>query len=173
VTVSEQKMTPESAGAAPPSAEELADLRFRAGERDQFLDLLQRTRAEFENYQKRSARDRDQERRYALGPFVRDLLPVYDNLQRTAAAAQRAGDAGPLAQGVKMVLAQFLDLLKRHGITRIEALGKPFDPGQHEALTQQPAPGKPPNTVIHVEEEGFLLHDRVLRPAKVVVSAAG
>jgi molecular chaperone GrpE len=149
---------------------ELEALRQRAAERDQFLDLLQRTKADFDNYQKRNQREREQERRYQYGPFVRDLLPVFDNLQRATAAAKKAGEQGPLVQGVAMVQNQFLDLLKRYGITPIDPIGKPFDPNLHEAIAQQPAPGQPLNTVIQVVELGFLNHDRVLRPAKVVVS---
>jgi molecular chaperone GrpE len=161
---------PNAPTATVPTPEELESLRKRAGERDQYLELAQRTRAEFENYQKRSQREREQERRYQYGPFVRDLLPVFDNLQRATAAAKQAGETGPLVQGVGMVQNQFLDLLKRYGITPIDPLGKPYDPNLAEAIAQAPAPGQPPNTVIQVVELGFLNHDRVLRPAKVVVS---
>jgi molecular chaperone GrpE len=159
-----------NATATDASPQELEALRKRAAERDQFLDLLQRTKADFDNYQKRNQREREQERRYQYGPFVRDLLPVFDNLQRATAAAKQAGEQGPLVQGVAMVQNQFLDLLKRYGITPIDPIGKPFDPNLHEAIAQQPAPGQPPNMVIQVVELGFLNHDRVLRPAKVVVS---
>jgi molecular chaperone GrpE len=183
VAVSEQQTTPEPAAPdAPaenhatdppfPTAEELVALRTKAAERDRFLDLLQRTRADFENYQKRNQRDREQERKYMYGPFVRDLLPVFDNLDRATAAARQAGETGPLVQGVAMVHNQFLDLLKRYGVTPIEALGKPFDHNLHEAVVQQTAPGKPPDTVIQVLEQGFMNQDRVLRPAKVIVSKA-
>ena len=157
-------------GSSAPTPEELESLRKRAADRDQFLDLLQRTRAEFENYQKRNQREREQERRYQYGPFVKDLLPVFDNLQRATAAAKQAGETGPLVQGVGMVQNQFLDLLKRYGITPIDPLGKPYDPNQAEAIAQAPAPGQPPNLVIQVIELGFMNNDRVLRPAKVVVS---
>ncbi len=154
-----------------PAPEDLEALRKKAAERDQFLDLLQRTRADFENYQKRNQRDREQERRYLYGPFIKDLLPVFDNLQRATAAAQQAGEKGPLVQGVAMVQNLFLDLLKRYGVTAIEAQGKPFDPALHEAIAQQPAPvGQAPNTVLQVVEQGFMNQDRVLRPAKVVVA---
>jgi molecular chaperone GrpE len=150
--------------------DELEGLRKRAAERDQYLDLLQRTRAEFENYQKRNQRDREQERRYQYGPFVKDLLPVFDNLQRATAAAKQAGEKGPLVQGVAMVQNQFLDLLKRYGITPIDPLGQPYDHNTAEAIAQVPSPDHPPSTVIQVVELGFMNHDRVLRPAKVVVS---
>ncbi len=146
---------------------ELEQLRKRAAE---YLDLAQRTRAEFENYQKRVQRDRDQERKYAFGPIAADLLPIIDNLDRALEAARKVGEQGPLVQGVAMVQVQFLDLLKRHGVTPIEALGQPFDPHLHQALMQQPTADAAPNTVVQVIEKGFMNQDRVLRPAKVVVS---
>jgi molecular chaperone GrpE len=154
------------------SASELETLRKQASERDEFLDLARRTQAEFQNYQKRSARERDQERQYFASGFVRDLLPVLDNLERATAAAKTAGETGPLVQGVQMVLTQFRELLTKYGVTPIEAEGKPFDHNLHEALTEQPSKDHPPNTVIHVEERGYMIGDRVLRPAKVVVSSA-
>jgi molecular chaperone GrpE len=152
--------------------EDLEALRARAQERDEYLDLLQRTRADFANYQKRNQKERDQERRYWNGPLVLDLLPVLDNLERAIIAAQQAGETGPLVQGVAMVQNQVLDILRRHGITPIDALDKPFDPHQHQAVMQQPAPGKPAHTVVQVLERGYMLHDRVLRPAKVAVSTS-
>jgi molecular chaperone GrpE len=156
--------------------DDLEALRTRAEsaeqERDQFLSLLQRTQADFENYRKRIQRDLDQERRYWLKPFALELLPVIDNLQRATAAAKQAGESGPLVQGVAMVQSQIIDLLKRHGITPIEALGQPFDPNHHQAVMQQPSAEHPPGTVLQVLEQGFMIHDRVLRPASVVVSTA-
>jgi molecular chaperone GrpE len=139
-------------------------------ERNQFLDLLQRTRADFENYQKRAQRDAQQERRYAHAPLALDLLPALDNLDRAMAAAKQANETGPLVQGVAMVQAQLLDVLKRHGITPIEALGKAFDPNLHQAVMQKPSGDQPANTVLDVFQRGFMIHDRVLRPATVVVS---
>ena len=151
--------------------EELDSLRKQATERDQFRDLALRTRAEFENYQKRNQKERDQERKYWYTPLALDLLPVFDNLDRALAAARQAGDNGPLAQGVAMVHTQFLDTLRRHGITRIEADGKPFDPNVHQAVMQQPSADKEPGTILQVLEQGFMNNDRVLRPAKVIVSS--
>src|SRR5438876_12185116 len=112
---------PEStAEAMPISAEELEQLRKLATERDQYLDLAARTRAEFENYQKRMQREREQDRKYAFGPLAESLLPILDNLDRAVFAAKQAGETGPLVQGVAMVQAQFMELLKRNGITRID-----------------------------------------------------
>jgi molecular chaperone GrpE len=153
--------------------EDFETMKARALERDQFLDLLKRTQADFENYQKRNQRERELERRYYHAPLVLDLLGVLDNLERATQAAQQASEAGPLVQGVALVLTQLLDLLKRHGVSPIAALGEPFDPNLHQAVMQEPAANVPPHTVIRVLEQGFMIYDRVLRPAKVVVSAAG
>ena len=153
-----------------PTMAEIEDLRKKAAERDQYLDLAQRTRAEFENFQKRNRTEREAERKYAYTPLVRDLLPVIDNLQRALDAARKSGDSGPLAQGVAMVESQFLELLKRNGIVSIEAEGKPFDPNLHQAVMQKPSDELEPNSVIQVLEHGFMNHDRVLRPSKVIVS---
>lgn len=150
--------------------EAIEDLKKKAAERDQYLDLAQRTRAEFENFQKRNRNERELERKFAYTPLVRDLLPVLDNLERALGASQQAGEAGSLAQGVAMVQTQFLDLLKRNSIVRIDALNKPFDPNEHEAVMQQPSAEHAPNTVLQILENGFMIHDRVLRPAKVIVS---
>jgi len=148
-----------------------AQLESTQRERDQFLDLLQRTRADFENYQKRSQRDQQEERRYCAKPLALDLLPAIDNLERATAAAKQVGETGPLVQGVAMVLTQLIDSLKRHGITPIEALHQPFDPNKHQAVMQQPSAEHPANTVLQVLQQGFMIHDRVLRPASVIVAA--
>ncbi|MBI2804081.1 MAG: nucleotide exchange factor GrpE [Planctomycetes bacterium] len=165
-----------NADVAPPRVfvpEELAKLQKLAAERDQFEDLVKRTQAEFVNYQKRSQREREMDRKYAFGPLALDLLPILDNLDRAVAAARKAGDESALVQGVAMVQTQFLELLKRHGITRIDAHDKPFDPNVHEAVMQQPVESVEPNLVLQVVEQGFMNQDRVLRPAKVIVSTRG
>ncbi len=146
-------------------------LKATEAERDDFKALVMRTRADFENYQKRAQREATQERRYAHGPLALELLPILDNLDRAVIAAKQAGEEGPLVQGVGMVQSQYLDALKRHGITRIEAQGQPFDPNLHQAVMQQPS-DQPANTVLQVLEQGYMLHDRVLRPARVIVSTA-
>ena len=165
--------------AADPGAQVLDDLealraRLEKAEqsRDEYLNLAQRTKADFENYQKRMQRDLAVERRYAQAPLAADILSALDNLERATAAAEQAGEKGPLVQGVAMVHTQLLDILRRHGVTRIDALGKPFDPNLHQAVMQQPNAQYPPNTVVGVLEQGYLIHDRVLRPARVVVSTA-
>lgn len=157
------------AAPAPQAADNLEALRAKAAERDEFLDLLQRTQADFANYQKRQQREREQESRYKYSSLVFDLLPVIDNLDRALEAAVKAGEKGPLIDGVGLVRGQFLELLKRYGVTPIQAQGQPFDPNYHQAIMQQPSEHAP-NTVLQVVEQGFMNHDRVLRPAKVIVS---
>jgi molecular chaperone GrpE len=149
-----------------------AKLQEAEQKRDEYLYLAQRTQADFENYQKRMKRDQTEERRFAQLPLAADLLPALDNLERATTAAEQAGEKGPLVQGVAMVRTQLLDILRRHGITPIEAQGKPFDPNLHQAVLQQPSKEHPPMTVLQVLERGYLIHDRVLRPARVVVSTA-
>ena len=165
--------TPDGPAAA---ADELEQLRTKlaAAEqaRDAAIDLAKRTQAEFENYQKRAQRDKAQDLRYAQAPLAFDILSVLDNLDRALASAQQAGEAGPLVQGVAMVQSQVLDVYRRHGITRIEAKGEAFDPNLHQAVMQQPSREFAPGHVITVLEHGYRIHDRVLRPARVVVSAA-
>jgi molecular chaperone GrpE len=165
--------TPETDAIIAVTTEELARLRKLANERDQYLDLAARTRAEFENYQKRMQREREMDRKYAFGPLAESLLPILDNLDRALQAGKQAGETGPLVQGVAMVQTQFLELLKRNGITRIDCEGKPFDPNVHQAVMQKPAPDVEPNTIVQVIEQGFMNQDRVLRPAKVIVSTKG
>jgi molecular chaperone GrpE len=152
------------------SAAELAALRKQSQERAQYLELARRTQADFENYQKRNQRERDQERKYMLGSLVLELLPVFDNLDRAISSSQQTGEKGSLVDGVLLVQNQFLELLKRHGVTRIEALGKSFDPNLHQAVMQRTVEGAEPNSVLQVLEQGFMIHDRVLRPAKVIVA---
>ena len=156
--------------------EDLETLRSRAEkaeqERGEFKDLLLRTRADFENFQKRIQRDLSQERRFAHRSLAGDLLPALDNLERATAAAKQANESGPLVEGVAMVHSQLLDIFKRHGITLMEAQGVPFDPHFHQAVMQQPSAEAVPGMVLQVLEPGYMIHDRVLRPAGVIVSTA-
>lgn len=150
-----------------------AKLQTIEQEREQFKNLAARGRADFENYQKRHQREQAQERLYAQIPLARDLLTPLDNLERAVGHAAQSGDRSPIVQGVSLVLSQLADLLKRHGIVRIDALGKPFDPNLHEAVMQQPSSQHPPMTVVQVLEPGYMIHERVLRTARVAVSVAG
>jgi molecular chaperone GrpE len=105
------------------------------------------------------------------GKFARDLLPVVDNLQRALDAARQEIERSRLAKGVDLVRSQLLDIFGRYGITPIDALGQPFDPHRHESVQQQFRPDLAPGTVVEVLEPGYSLHERILRPSKVVVAA--
>lgn len=127
--------------------------------------------ADLDNYRKRAAKELEQERLYRSLPLARDLLPGLDNLRRALEAAKSAPDVAQLTQGVQMVLQQLENTLTAHSIKPIEAVGKPFDPNLHSAIQQVPSEQHPPGTVVTEYEKGYTLHDRVIRPTVVVVSA--
>jgi len=168
--------TPDIPEAAVP--EDAAAMRERVAklerQNDEFLRHLadyQNRNAEMLQVMKRKDQDVDQRLKYAHEKFALDLLTALDNLDRALDAAKKAGDNGPLTQGVIATQAQILESLKRHGITPIEALGQPFDPMKHQAIQTQPVTkGQQPNTVAQVAQKGFMIHDRVLRPAAVIVA---
>ena len=169
--------SPEQAAAAEsflPEMEESLESelsRVRA-ELETARDLMLRSRAELDNYQKRVPRQIDEERKFASLPLLRDLLPVLDNVQRAIEAAEKSNDAPSLLNGFKMVGEQLDRLLQRHHCLVIEALHRTFDPHLHEALMQQPSGEFPANTVLQVVRPGFQLYDRVVRPSQVIVSSA-
>ena len=147
-------------------------LRQRLEATEQQLDNFKRLAADYENARKRMARDAEVAKRYAAEPLARDLLTPLDNLDRALDAAKKAGDKGPLVAGVSATASQLLDVLRRHGVTPIECgPGTPFDPNRHQAVMQQPTNDHEPGQVVQVLSHGYLLHDRVLRPATVVVAS--
>jgi len=140
-------------------------------ELDQAKERILRCQAELDNYRKRAAREMDEHHRYANIGLIRELLPVLDNVQRAIEAAEKSADGSGLLDGVKLVAQQLQGVLGRHHCVKIEALGAPFDPHLHHAILQQPSDEYPANTVIMVTQEGYQLHDRVVRPSQVIVSA--
>jgi molecular chaperone GrpE len=133
-----------------------------------YLELAQRTQAEFENYRKRAAREAAQAGERAKANLIRELLPVVDNLERALATANPGEDH--LADGVRLVYAEFVNALERNGIKAFDPAGEPFDPTVHEALsTRESENGS--GVVLDVIEKGYKLGDNVIRPARVVVSA--
>jgi len=133
-------------------------------------DRYLRSQAELENTRKRFRREMDDERKYAFMPLLKDLVPVLDNIERAIEAAKKTPDPAKILEGVQMVATQLEEALGRHACTRIKADGELFDPNFHQAILQQPAADKPENTVLLVTQAGFQLHDRVVRPAQVIVS---
>ena len=104
-------------------------------------------------------------------PILRDLLPVLDNINRAIEAAEKAGEAENLLEGFRLVRQQLVTTLANHGAEPIEALGQPFDPNFHQAILHQPSNDAPADTVTMVTQQGYKLHDRVVRPAQVIVSS--
>jgi molecular chaperone GrpE len=176
--------TVEAADSAPAEAQdaEVVDLELAA--EPEAPDLLQearaavqrtreqllRTAADFDNYRKRSRREIDDAHKQGREELLRDLLPVFDNLERAAAHAGQATDAKAVAEGVNMVLRQFLDTLGKIGIRRIAAVGQVFDPTQHEAIHQAETADHPPGTVMEEVQPGYAMGDRLIRAAMVVVA---
>jgi molecular chaperone GrpE len=161
----------ESKGKIPngPQAPLSDELEQTQKQRDEYLEQLQRSRAEFANYQKRAKSQAEADRVYAVGTLARDFLDGLDNLQR-ATDALRASGASGITEGLDMVHKQLLATLAKHGVEPIQALGKPFDPNQHEAMIQQPDAEHPEGTVVAELSRGYRIHERVLRPSKVAVS---
>ena len=147
--------------------EELDELAAVARERDEYLDRLQRLKAEFDNYRKREARLQSERAQHASERLVKDLLPVLDDLERALEAAAKHEEA-KLEEGVALVHRQLRDTLAKEGLVEIETEGR-FDPHVHEALLSQPSEAEE-GAVIEVVQKGYRLGDRVLRPARVVVS---
>lgn len=143
-------------------------------ERDALKDRLLRTLAESDNVRKRAERDRREAEKFGGTRIVRDLLPVYDNLRRALnSAADAAGDADrALVEGVELTLRELLKVLTKHGVTPIvPEVGDRFDPECHEAMFEAPVPGTKAGDILQVMAEGFMLHDRLVRPAQVGVSS--
>jgi molecular chaperone GrpE len=161
-----------STGGAAEQQAPLDDAEQAKRDLDEARDRLLRAQAELDNYRKRARRELEEERRYANLPLLGDLLPVLDNVGRAIQAAEKTPDVAALVEGFKMVAQQLEGVLNRYSCRRIEALHKPFDPHLHQAILQQPNPEHPAGTVLHVAQEGYQVHDRVLRPAQVIVSAA-
>ena len=134
-------------------------------------DRVLRTQAEMENFRRRTRRDREDERKFASQSLLVDLLPVLDNIERAIDAADQAGDGSGLLQGFQMVHHLLLEVLQRHDCPRIGAVGDLFNPIVHEAIAEEPSDEYDKGVVTRVNLYGYKLHDRVIRPAQVVVSA--
>lgn len=170
VEATAQAVFEEAAKAA--EADELAKVK---AERDEARDRALRALAELENFRARSNRLASEASKYASFDLAKAILPVWDDLGRAIEAAEAAPDgvvnAEALVDGVKMVYNKFLEVLAKNGVERIEALNKPFDPNFHESIASIPNDEHPKDTVIVETQAGFKLHDRVVRPAQVVLAA--
>jgi len=159
---------------AKPGVEEAvpADSEALVREFEETRGRLLRLQADFENFKRRALKERTDAHQYGHENLVKDLLPTVDNLDRAIDHARKSGDGDleSLLQGVELVQRELLAALTKHGVVRIEALEKPFDPAFHEAMAQTPHESAPANTVIEELQKGYRLRDRLLRPSRVVVA---
>jgi molecular chaperone GrpE len=162
----------DSSSAPDPNAEpEPSDpLETARAEAQRYRDQLLRTAADFDNFKKRIRREMEDGERRAREDLLKDLLPVFDNLERAAQHAGSASDVKSLSDGLSMVLRMFTDTLSRMGIERVRAVGEPFDPALHEAVQQMETTEHAPGTVAAEVQAGYRFGERLVRPAMVVVA---
>jgi molecular chaperone GrpE len=149
------------------SADPETELREQAG---RYLDLAQRTQADFDNYRKRMAREVRAAEARGIGRLARELLPALDNLDRALQAVESADPTHELTKGVRLVQSELSAALGRGGIQGYDPTGEVFDPNQHEAVAQQPVEGAQSGTIVQVVQSGYRLNDTILRPARVIVA---
>jgi molecular chaperone GrpE len=148
----------------------LAKYRELEADLNEAQEQVLRTAADAENFKKRLQREKEEQTRYANESFLRELLTVIDNLERALEHSRAESDQDGLVEGLSMTLKGFLDTLNRFGCTQVEAVGKPFDPNFHEAVSQEESADHEPNTVLNELQKGYMLKERLLRPAMVLVS---
>lgn len=159
---------------APAPAPENDALEALTAERDALRDKFMRALADAENARKRSERDRREAENYGGSKLARDMLPVFDNLSRAleAVTEEMRGTTGGLIEGVELTMRELLNIFQKHGIVAVAPeVGDRFDPQVHEAMFEAPVPGTKAGDIIQVMANGFMLHDRLLRPAQVGVSS--
>ncbi|MFC7702667.1 nucleotide exchange factor GrpE [Plastorhodobacter daqingensis] len=155
--------------------DQTAELERLTAERDEMRDRFMRALADAENARKRGERDRREAEQYGGAKFARDMLPVYDNLKRAldAATEEQRASAAALFEGVELTMRELINIFSKHGIQRIAPeVGEAFDPQLHQAMFEAPVPNVPGGGIIQVMAEGFILHERLLRPAQVGVSSS-
>ena len=138
---------------------------------DRFRDLALRSQADFENYKKRAAREKDEAIKYANSSLLEKLIAIVDNFELGLEAARAEGEKSPVFSGMSMVLKQLMDFLGDSGLEPIDATGQKFDPNLHEAIAHEPSDEFPEGTVIRQTRRGYKMKDRLLRPSSVVVSS--
>jgi len=162
---------------------DLEELTAKAEKADEYLELAKRTKADFENYRKRAAREAASAQERGIARLAKELLPAVDNLDRALQAAQKVADTkvdgapradngtATLVSGIKLVHDDVIAALARAGVEGFSPQGERFDPQLHEAIAQQPVEGAQPGTVVEVYQRGYRLGEFVIRPARVVVAA--
>src|SRR2546430_541754 len=174
ITESEKETEPQPKAASPASAEQSETDDGTDGlqaDLDRFRDLALRSRADFENYKKRAAREKDDAIKYANKSLLERLVPIVDNFALGLEAARAEAEKSPIYSGMSLVLKQLNDFLAENGLQPIEAEGQTFDPNLHEAIANEPSEEVPEGKVIRQTRRGYRLRDRLLRPSTVVVSS--
>ena len=138
---------------------------------ERFRDLALRSQADFENYKKRSAREKEEAIKYANSSLLEKLISIVDNFELGLQAARGEGEKSPIFSGMSMVLKQLMDFLSESGLQPIDAVGQKFDPNLHEAIAHEASEDVPEGNVIRQTRRGYKLKDRLLRPSSVVVSS--
>lgn len=139
-------------------------------EAKEYYDRLLREAADLENFKKRAAKDKEELTKFANEDLIKAILPVIDNLERAVNHAEKVSDTGVMIEGVRLTIRQILQTLTRFGLTYFESVGKPFDPSMHEAMLVIESDQHQPNHVVEEFQKGYLLNNRLLRPATVSVS---
>jgi molecular chaperone GrpE len=159
---------PEAAGDPAELAGKLAEQTARA---EEYLNMLQRTQADFENFRRRTRQEKEEAQKYCSWRLVTNLLPVLDNFERAMAAG--GDDIQSFRSGMEMIFRQLKDVLEKEGVQAMQAVGEEFDPTKHEAVMSVQSAEHPNNTVVEDVQKGYLLLDRVIRPAMVKVATNG
>lgn len=159
----------EEAVAEKPAPDPLEEAKAEAAK---YKDQLLRTAADFDNFRKRTRKDASDAEKKGREEILKDLLPVFDNLERAVSHAEKATDVQSVAEGIKLVVKQFTDTLGKLGIERVQTVGVPFDPSVHEAIQHLESADYPPGTVAVEIQPGYRSPERLLRPALVVVAKA-
>ncbi len=161
----------EMEGAQEPDVEEIrADLVKARAEAEEYLDRLQRLKAEFENFRKRMMREQSEILKLASQGVISEILPVIDSFERALEHEIHGDQFDEYKKGLKLVYGQLYDVMAKEGLSTFEPVGQPFDPTQHEAVMQEESDEYPEDTVVRVVEKGYVLKDRIIRPAKVTVA---
>ena len=166
----ERSEAPESTATATEQEQPVGDAAQLQKERDEYYDRLLRKTAEFDNYRKRTDRERQQMAESAAADLIKELLPLIDDLDRAIKADAGADGTAAIRRGVELIHKQLVETLRKRGVTPLEALGADFDPHVHEAVAYEPAEGRREGEVIEEFSRGYKLGDRLLRPAMVKVA---
>src|SRR6056297_1179406 len=170
----EEAAAEEQAAADAEISPQEAEIDALRAERDALQDKFMRALADAENARKRSDKDRREAENYGGSKLARDMLPIYDSMKRAleSVSDEQRQVAGPMIEGIELTMRELRHVFSKHGITVISPeVGERFDPKLHEAMFEAPLPGTKAGDIIQVSTEGFMLHDRILRPAQVGVSS--